>query len=148
MKRLLCYALACGCGAGNQGQTDMAPDMTMPVPVQLAGAVQKGPFVLGSTVQVATVDASGNPTGQVFPTQTSDDLGDFSLTFTHQGNVSIEGSGFYPGFSPSVPILPGETILNADLNADRTTDIVASVYGFSDLAGRMGSMTTILINAH
>ncbi len=88
MKRLACVLLLVGCGSGSH-------ETTGPVPVQLAGAVQKGPFVLGSTIQLSTVDAAGNPTGQVFPTQTADDLGDFTLNFTYQGNASIEGDGFY-----------------------------------------------------
>ncbi len=89
-------AVAAGCGTSNQMPVDGGVDGPGgPVPVKLSGAVQKGPFVLGSTVNVSTVDAAGNPTGQVFPTQTSDDLGDFSLNITYQGNVSLDGTGFY-----------------------------------------------------
>jgi hypothetical protein len=69
---------------------DLAPQM-----VQLSGAVQKGPFVLGSAIQISTVDNAANPLGQVFPTQTTDDLGNFSLALAYQGIVSIEGSGYY-----------------------------------------------------
>ena len=94
MKRLICVVLLVGCSNSSTVGDAGAPDLSS-VKVQLTGAVQKGPFVLGSTIQLSTVDATGNPTGQVFPTQTTDDLGDFSLSFTYQGNASIEGTGFY-----------------------------------------------------
>lgn len=41
--------------------------------VQLHGAVQKGPFVIGSSIDVSLLDAQLNPTGQVFSTQTIND---------------------------------------------------------------------------
>ncbi|MBI5488989.1 MAG: hypothetical protein HY905_16765 [Deltaproteobacteria bacterium] len=63
--------------------------------VTLGGALQKGPFVLGSSVAISTVDASGAPTGQVFNTQTTNDLGEFSVTFAYTGFVSLQADGFY-----------------------------------------------------
>lgn len=74
-----------GDGSGTTGE---------PGTVDYSGGVQKGPFVLGSTVTVATLDATGNPTGQQFPTQTTSDLGEFEVSVP-TGPVSIEGSGFY-----------------------------------------------------
>jgi hypothetical protein len=71
-----------------------APD-TNPGPATLHGSVQKGPFVVGSTVTVSVLDTSLNPTGQVFLTQTKSDLGDFELTFDHLGLVALEGNGYY-----------------------------------------------------
>ena len=67
---------------------------TMTQAVTLAGAVQKGPFVLGSTVNVSTLDAKGSPLGQVFNTKTSSDLGEFQVDFMASGPVALEGSGF------------------------------------------------------
>lgn len=61
----------------------------------IAGAVQKGPFVLGSSITVSTVDGVANPTGRVFPTSTTDDLGDFDIRLSYHGFVVIEGNGFY-----------------------------------------------------
>jgi hypothetical protein len=61
----------------------------------LIGGIQKGPFVLGSTVQVSTLAADGSPTGDVFSTQTSSDAGEFNLDIGYQGLISIEASGFY-----------------------------------------------------
>lgn len=76
-----------GCGTPSSEAT--------PVSVSLAGAVQKGPFVLGSTIQVSTLDWKLAPTGMVFNTQTKNDLGEFQVSFTTTGPVSLEGNGFY-----------------------------------------------------
>lgn len=66
-----------------------------PVSVTLNGAVNKGPFVTGSTVNVSPVNDSGEPTGEVFTTQTINDLGEFSVNFKYKGYVSLQGQGFY-----------------------------------------------------
>ncbi len=63
--------------------------------VHMSGALAKGPFVEGSSVVVSPTDSLGNPTGQNFQTSTTDDLGDFSLTFTYQGPALLTGTGFY-----------------------------------------------------
>ncbi len=63
--------------------------------IQLKGAVQKGPFVIGSTVNVSPFDDKGNPTGMVFNTKTTSDLGIFNVDVLGSGMVSLEGSGFY-----------------------------------------------------
>ena len=56
------FACVAGCAPNELGE---ASDES----VALEGAVQKGPFVLGSTIDVAMLDASGNPTGQRWYTQ-------------------------------------------------------------------------------
>ena len=66
-----------------------------PAMVRVRGAVQKGPFVLGSTVTAAPLDGAGEPTGELFATQTEDDLGRFSVTLPTGAAVSIEAVGFY-----------------------------------------------------
>jgi hypothetical protein len=63
--------------------------------VTLVGAAAKGPFILGTAVSVAPVDAAGNTTGQTFTTQTSDDSGNFSVQFTYTGPVQLSASGYY-----------------------------------------------------
>lgn len=85
------------------------------VPVTLTGAVQKGPFVLGSSVTVtpatatapaivkdtdssaalAAGDVPAAASGQVFRTATSDDRGEFSLSLAYQGPALIEATGYY-----------------------------------------------------
>jgi len=62
---------------------------------RLEGAVQKGPFVVGSSVQVSELDADLDPTGSVFNTQTTSDLGEFSLTFAASGPVRLQADGFH-----------------------------------------------------
>jgi hypothetical protein len=65
--------------------------------VELAGAFEKGPFVLGSSVQISALDTDLNPTGELFSTQTVDDAGRFTLAFEVDDGLplSIQGSGFY-----------------------------------------------------
>lgn len=88
-----------GCGPNEDPEVEDPetedPETEDPETVRLQGGVQKGPFVLGSTVNVSPVDSLGNPTGQVFPTQTNSDLGDFTVQFDYQGPVLLEGQGFY-----------------------------------------------------
>ncbi len=63
--------------------------------VGLRGAINKGPFVLGSSVSISQLDNAAEPTGQVFNTQTINDLGEFDATIDVSGLVSLQGSGFY-----------------------------------------------------
>jgi len=64
--------------------------------VQLKGAIQKGPFVIGSSVQVAMLDPkTANATGTVFNSTTRNDLGEFELTLTQLGAAEIITSGYY-----------------------------------------------------
>src|SRR5690606_3725729 len=64
-------------------------------PIMLEGAVQKGPLLFGSSINVSPLSNSGNPTGEVFATSTINDLGEFSVELPEAGPVSIEGSGYY-----------------------------------------------------
>jgi hypothetical protein len=86
-------AAAVGCSSGPSAGG--APGPGPAHSVHLNGAVQKGPFVLGSSVSVSLLDSMGNPTGAVFNTQTNSDLGEFALTFQAGGAASLEGTGFY-----------------------------------------------------
>jgi hypothetical protein len=63
--------------------------------VRLTGGVQKGPFVLGSSLSISPVDGVGNPTGTVFNTMTFNDLGEFAVEFSYLGPVSLEATGYY-----------------------------------------------------
>jgi hypothetical protein len=97
---------AAGCGSDPTGggpdgapepdaALDAAPD---PTEVALAGGVEKGPFVVGSSVRVAVLDATDlESTGVAFDTQTTDDTGAFALAFSQPGPqpVAIEATGFY-----------------------------------------------------
>src|SRR5262245_31193485 len=92
ISRLACMGMACavvvpGCSDDSGG----------PFQVSVSGALEKGPFVLGSSVDIAPLDAALDPTGELFSTHTVDDAGRFSIDFEHTGSqpVSIEGNGFY-----------------------------------------------------
>ncbi|MEZ4439883.1 MAG: VCBS repeat-containing protein [Polyangiaceae bacterium] len=61
----------------------------------MSGAVQKGPFVIGSTLDVVLLDQAGEPTGDVFPTTISNDLGEFEIGFSHSGPIGLSGVGFH-----------------------------------------------------
>ena len=60
------------------------------------GAVQKGPFVLGTTITIQELDQNLAPTGKTYSTETVDDLGKFTLQsiFTSP-YVEITASGYY-----------------------------------------------------
>jgi hypothetical protein len=64
-------------------------------PVRLRGGVQKGPFILGSSLAISAIDGFGNPTGVVFNATTFNDLGEFAIDFSYLGAVSLEANGFY-----------------------------------------------------
>src|SRR5258708_4529833 len=91
---MLAVVVTHGCSSVSSSGAGGFPT-SAPHKVALAGSVQKGPFVLGSTVAISLLDPSGQPTGAVFNTQTTSDLGDFALDFSAGGAVSIEGTGFY-----------------------------------------------------
>jgi hypothetical protein len=62
----------------------------------LSGQVQKGPFAIGSAVAANELDTSLNPTGKVYNSQTSDDLGNFAVSSKIGTNlVELVADGFY-----------------------------------------------------
>jgi hypothetical protein len=82
--------------AGQPPDAEPAPDGSTVGPVAMTGAIQKGPFVIGSNVEVAILDpATANPTGQSFSTVTRNDLGEFELTLPGTGAAEIQTTGFY-----------------------------------------------------
>ncbi|MCC6751896.1 MAG: hypothetical protein IT371_29855, partial [Deltaproteobacteria bacterium] len=62
---------------------------------RVSGSVQKGPFSLGSTVSLALLDGQGNPTGQIYPTTTTDDFGRFDVTVPGASLLRAEAVGFF-----------------------------------------------------
>jgi hypothetical protein len=61
----------------------------------VTGAAAKGPMLTGSSIDVSTVDANGNPRGQVFSTATETDRGEFTLAMNYRGFIALEAEGFY-----------------------------------------------------
>ncbi|MBI4508025.1 MAG: hypothetical protein HY698_00215 [Deltaproteobacteria bacterium] len=80
--------IASGCGGGDKDKPSGGQ-------ATIEGAVQKGPFVVGSSVHVSVLDEHLNPTGQVFNTSTINDRGEFKASVPASGPVALEGVGFY-----------------------------------------------------
>jgi hypothetical protein len=78
--------------------TDAAADgaEAATLPTALSGAVQKGPFVRGSSVTVQELDPTLMPTGRTFQVTTNDDEGDFTIPVNVSSRyVEVVASGFY-----------------------------------------------------
>ncbi len=65
------------------------------VELTASGAVQKGPYIEGSSIQWQRLDEQFRPTGQVYNTETLDDLGHFELTSFGTGFIDVLADGFY-----------------------------------------------------
>ena len=97
VRRVFAAAVLAACGGNDVGGAAALADGTQGEPgsIRLNGAVQKGPFIVGSSVRVANLDIDTNPTGLVFSTSTRDDQGQFTLELPATDIVSIEGTGYY-----------------------------------------------------
>ena len=91
----------CQC-VGSDGDADIDSDADIDgdadsdgYDVRLLGAVEKGPFLVGSLVVVALIDGEGNPSGEVFNTHTINDLGEFELVVHIPHYASLEASGYF-----------------------------------------------------
>jgi hypothetical protein len=84
---LVLALVAVGCGGDDDGASDSR--------VQLAGTVEKGPFIRGTSISVSELDDALAPTGRVFNTQTDSDRGDFSVDVEAAGVASLEANGFF-----------------------------------------------------
>jgi len=84
---LICLAIA-GVGACGHPRSGSST---------LSGGLEKGPFVVGSSVSVSALDGNLQPIGQLFETQTIDDAGRFQIDFAEApiGPLVLEGNGFY-----------------------------------------------------
>jgi N-acetylneuraminic acid mutarotase len=63
--------------------------------MSVAGAVQKGPFLVGSTVLVNQLTSNGAPTNSTLVTEIEDSIGTFSFDTTTPGPVQIVATGYY-----------------------------------------------------
>jgi N-acetylneuraminic acid mutarotase len=62
---------------------------------EVSGAVQKGPFIVGSTVTINALTADGANTTSTIVTQTTDNFGRFSFVEKAGTLVQISSTGFY-----------------------------------------------------
>ncbi|MCA9654648.1 MAG: VCBS repeat-containing protein [Myxococcales bacterium] len=128
--------------SGPTGDSSSTGDSGMPVEVTLDGSIQKGPLVIGSTLEVALLDAAGNPTGLVFPTVTTSDLGEFEVSFTHEGPVGLVGEGFYYNeLSGAVSTAP------ISLRAVHTIEIAGTQSAFVNLVTHLAERRAIALLA-
>ncbi len=65
--------------------------------VDIVGYVQKGPYILGSTITVSELNADLQPTGRVFSTQIADNSGRYELPKVEleSGFLHLKAEGFY-----------------------------------------------------
>jgi hypothetical protein len=95
---LLSFAILGACGGGSS--TSTLPGSNTPITLTTykisKGVAQKGPLQIGSTVTIAELDDSLNPTGKVFITEVTDNLGNFQLGSTISTKLAlIVAQGFF-----------------------------------------------------
>ncbi len=81
------FLLLSGCGGGDSTENQESVD--------ISGAVQKGPFVIGSVVSINELSATGAATNATLTTQTKDDLGNFTFSYSENSLLQINASGYY-----------------------------------------------------
>lgn len=92
---------ACSTSAGSGGETAAGttsatePEPTGGGALTLHGVAQKGPFVLGASISVSPLTATGQPTGQQFEVPTSNDVGEFSVDGVPLGPVALLANGYH-----------------------------------------------------
>jgi hypothetical protein len=81
-----------GAAPGADGGTDAGGKLS----TTISGTVQKGPYVLGSTIIVQELDATLAATGRTFQTTTNDSQGDFNVPVNVTSPyVELLASGYY-----------------------------------------------------
>lgn len=90
---------ACGGGNSNETQNDVKQDQTSTQPqkkeITIVGSVEKGPFVIGSTVTINILNEKGENTDSTIVTKTTDDLGNFEFKVPAGSIIEISASGYY-----------------------------------------------------
>ena len=62
---------------------------------QIKGEAQKGPFLIGSTVDVSRLDDTGSAIEGSLTTETTNSLGSFSFEMKQTGAVQIKVDGYH-----------------------------------------------------
>ena len=95
-------------------------------PVVIEGAVQKGPFIVGSTVLINRLDSRGRSTPSTLVAEIKDSVGSFSFETTESGPVQIVATGYY--FSELTgQVSDGQLTLKAMYEVDTDARQVAHV---------------------
>ena len=96
MKKLLSILLLVLLGIVVSCSTDDGIDGPNCGDYTIIGSVQKGPFVLGSTINIQSLNGKLNPTGQSYTTSTNDDAGHFDLGSNLSNKYAeIIATGYY-----------------------------------------------------
>ncbi len=115
---LLVILILSACGGGG-GENSSAP-------ISISGAVQKGPFIIGTPVLVNKLDKYGNPSESTVITEIEDSIGSFSFKIDGNAPVQIISNGYY--FSELTgQISSGTLTLKAIYNASDENQQVAYV---------------------
>jgi len=99
MRVVIICSLLAACG-GSETTTILNvsnPTPTIPtISHSLSGQIQKGPLIFGSRIWVSELDGDLNPTGKTYLSQTTDDLGNFTISTTVTSDlVELLGVGYY-----------------------------------------------------
>jgi hypothetical protein len=67
------------------------------ITIDVSGYVQKGPFILGSSITISELNNDLQPTGRVFSTQISDNTGKYNLPSVELASpyILLKADGFY-----------------------------------------------------
>jgi N-acetylneuraminic acid mutarotase len=129
------------CGGGGDGTPAIPPappsaaaPPSVPTPqpaptpqsFTVEGAVQKGPFLVGSTVMVNSLDDRGRPLTSTLLTEIEDSIGSFSFETENAGPVQIVATGYY--FSeltgqPSSGMLSLKALYRVTEHAEQTAHV-------------------------
>src|SRR5262245_36482171 len=71
------------------------PPVTPAPPVHVDGAVQKGPFLVGTTVLINRRDERGRSTAATILSEIKDSIGSFAFDTSDPGLVQIVAAGYY-----------------------------------------------------
>lgn len=61
----------------------------------ISGVAQKGQFLRGSSITIYALDKTLNASGLSYPTQTTDDLGSFSVSNVNADFIDVKANGYY-----------------------------------------------------
>jgi hypothetical protein len=82
-------ALLVACGSSDNNNA------TMETTTSISGAVQKGPFIVGTPVYINRLDKFGNASESTIITKIEDSVGSFSFNLKGGGPVQLVSTGYY-----------------------------------------------------
>lgn len=85
----IAFAMLTGCGGSGGSNSNESNSVTV------NGAVEKGPYIIGSNVTVGKLNDAGQSIDSTLTTQTINDLGDFSFSYEQGALVQIKANGYY-----------------------------------------------------